>query len=215
MIDLASVAAKLAELRARDGGFKVFGAISHRYLLNPRLDERALTTFERTHAINLPDEYRAFVNRLGNGGAGPFYGIFACGEMDHNHECAPWSEQDGFVGELRAAFPHQLAWNLPSDELELPDSFESDEAEEQWHDELDRRCWDTALVNGAIPICHHGCALRTWLVVSGAERGNVWYDARAEGGGLQPHRAADGRHLTFGAWYEDWLDRSLEQLARR
>ncbi len=64
-------------------------------------------------------------------------------------------------------------------------------------------------MNGAFPICHHGCALRTYLVVSGAERGNVWFDRRAETGGIQPHSDPGGRHLTLLRWYERWLDDSL------
>jgi hypothetical protein len=180
MLDVTRVAAKLAELRRRDQELKVLGASSHRYVLEPTLDEQALATFERAHAISLPDDYRAFLGRLGNGGAGPFHGVFPLGEMDDGPRFKRWD--GGFVGPLRGRFPHE-------------DPPESGQFE--------------GPIDGAIPICHLGGAVRTWLVVSGPERGNVWLDARAEGDWLRPHQTGDGVHLTFAAWYEGWLDKSL------
>ncbi len=114
---------------------------------------------------------------------------------------------------LRRPFRHATAWNLPAERLEPPESFESDEAEDRWHAELEAAYWDPSLVDGAIPICHHGCALRTWLVVTGADRANVWYDGRADNQGLLPHEGPGGSRLTFAAWYEAWLDRCLAEAA--
>ena len=65
---------------------------------------------------------------------------------------------------------------------------------------------------GGFPICHIGCAKRIWLVVTGPEAGNVWQDDRAEDGGVYPMRDAEGRRLTFAAWYMAWLDEALKQL---
>ena len=67
----------------------------------------------------------------------------------------------------------------------------------------------TALINGAIPICHEGCALRVYLVVTGAQAGFLWEDRRAEYAGIRPVRLADGAAATFGGWYEEWLSDCL------
>jgi hypothetical protein len=75
----------------------------------------------------------------------------------------------------------------------------------------DKKYWDEALVAGAFPICHQGCALREWLVVSGPEAGQVWYDGRVHNEGLRPYERADGRRLTFLDWYLDWLDDALRK----
>lgn len=80
----------------------VFGADSHDFEVNEPLSEREVAKFERKHGIALPAEYRWFITNVGNGGAGPFYGVFAFGEMDDNS----WSEEDGFVGTLSRPFPH-------------------------------------------------------------------------------------------------------------
>jgi hypothetical protein len=64
-------------------------------------------------------------------------------------------------------------------------------------------------MNGALPICHMGCALRVWLVVSGDEAGRLWYDHRAEYTGIAPGVMKDGTRATFGAWYMEWLNEAV------
>jgi hypothetical protein len=116
-----------------------------------------------------------------------------------------WEEGDGIVGALAESFPHQDAWNLAEERLHPGEAFADEHDESAWFDRLDAEYWRPGLVNGAFPICHHGCALRTYLVVTGPEAGRVWFDRRAEYHGLQPHLEADGSHMTFAAWYGRWL----------
>jgi hypothetical protein len=66
-------------------------------------------------------------------------------------------------------------------------------------------------MNGAIPICHAGCALRTWLVITGTQAGHLWYDKRADLDGVKPLTQNDGSPLTFDAWYEQWLEQCLRE----
>jgi hypothetical protein len=76
-------------------------------------------------------------------------------------------------------------------------------------DVFQRAYWDGSLVNGAIPICHEGCALRIWLVLTGAQSGYLWEDRRSEYGGLKPLRLVDGSPATFTGWYDAWLNDCL------
>jgi hypothetical protein len=76
-------------------------------------------------------------------------------------------------------------------------------------EEIDKNYLDEALVAGVFPICHHGCALRDWLVITGPEAGQVWHDARVDEGGLRPYESTDRSRLTFTEWYLDWLDDAL------
>src|SRR5262249_4749913 len=101
------------------------------------------------------------------------------------------------------------AWNLPKDDLTVPDGL-SDDATDMALDGIEKRYWDAALVAGAFPICHHGCALRDWLIVTGPEAGQVWYDARVDQKGLQPYES-DGKRVTFAEWYLDWLGGALRK----
>jgi hypothetical protein len=65
----------LGRLRKADPGFRVFGSKRHRYGLGPSLCEDELAAFELANAVTLPKDYRRFLSSVGNGGAGPFYGL--------------------------------------------------------------------------------------------------------------------------------------------
>jgi hypothetical protein len=60
-------------------------------------------------------------------------------------------------------------------------------------------------VGGALAICHSGCAIYSYLVLDGEQRGTVW-TAREE---WVPCFSSDGRQWGFLDWYENWLDRWL------
>jgi hypothetical protein len=195
----------LTELRARDPeGKRVFGAGSHRYVLNPAVPRASLAKFESKHLVTLPHDYRAFLQELGNGGAGPSYGVFKLGEMDDNFGFKRWKPGE-MVGALDRPFPYRERWNLPADELERIQESEDDT-------EILRVYW--VAMDGAIPICHEGCALRDWLVVSGPEAGHVWHDATADFGGWSPITFPDWRHMTFADWYLAWIEKALAETGR-
>ena len=85
-LDSAHVRTVLARLRAAQP--QVFGADKHRFELNTPLPEAEVAAFEREYKVELPLDYRRFLTGLGNGGAGPFYGIFPLGRMDNNSDFA-------------------------------------------------------------------------------------------------------------------------------
>src|SRR5215468_9209330 len=96
-----SVRNAIEALKQRDSAFELFGAAWHRYQLNPRLSELEVTEFENRHGIRLPEAYRDFVLNVGDGGAGPYYGVFRLGHMDGlGGEEGAWKEGE-FVGSLR------------------------------------------------------------------------------------------------------------------
>jgi hypothetical protein len=198
-------------LRQGDAATSVFGATKHEFIMNPCLSDREVTDFENMHGISLPPDYRSFLISVGNGGAGPAYGVFKLGHMDHGHDEEPWN--DIFVGTLAKPFPHTSEWNDASGMPVFDDAWEDDpQREEQYEQEYstwENRYWTTQNVNGAIPICHLGCARRQWLVVTGPERGNVWNDYRTDHAGLEPLLTRDRLRVTFRAWYQSWLDEAL------
>ena len=75
--------------------------------------------------------------------------------------------------------------------------------------------WNAKNVNGAIPICHQGCAYRNWLVITGPEAGNVWEDLRADEKGLLPVKVKRKRRATFLGWYDDWLQEAVAKLPKQ
>jgi hypothetical protein len=203
-LDPARIASNLASLRISKSS--VFGADSHGFHLCPPLSDREVTEFELRHRITLPADYRQFICHVGNGGAGPFYGVFPLGRMDDNFDLQDWQEEDGLVGVLSEPFPLSEEWN---DLTAMPDAEQADTDELEYEKQIeafDQRYWSASLVNGAIPICHEGCAIRIWLVVSGPQSGNLWEDRRSELKGLMPLRLIDGSRATFETWYDEWMD---------
>jgi hypothetical protein len=150
--DYASIREALERLWTLGDVGSVFGAQSHRFTLNPVLAKRDVVAFEQRHGIRLPEEYRGFLTNVGNGGAGPYYGLFPLGIMDDNWGHAAWQEGVDLVGILREPFPHTDAWNTDFD----PNHYGSDEE----FTAAETANWSPGLVNGATPICHRGCALR-------------------------------------------------------
>jgi SMI1 / KNR4 family (SUKH-1) len=188
---------------------KVFGAEQHRFTLQPPLPESDAAAFEQRHDIRLPVDYRHFITQIGNGGAGPDYGLFPLGYTDAiGTQLKPWSEDDGFVGILSQPFPFDKPWNDKSEEPK----FALEENEEEYEKQMDAfeaKYWSSSLMNGAFPICHRGCALRLWLVVTGKESGNVWFDGRADYSGLSPVLLKNGSRAAFSSWYSEWLEDAL------
>lgn len=187
----------------------VFGADVHGFRSNPPLPQADIVEFERKHQVTLPPDYRQFLTCVGNGGAGPFYGIFPLGKIDDNFDLRAWQEEDGMVGVPSKPFPLEEGWNdlstIPKEDIADRDKSEYDLE----MDAFDRMYWNTSLVNGAIPICHEGCALRIWLVITGIQAGYLWEDKRSEHGGLMPLRLADGSSATFTGWYDEWMNACL------
>jgi hypothetical protein len=85
---------------------------------------------------------------------------------------------------------------------------EEDILMEAWDRVLEAHYWNPAIMNGAIPICHQGCAYRQWLVIQGEQRGFVWDDNRADNAGIAPVLSKSGEPVTFADWYLGWLDDS-------
>jgi hypothetical protein len=209
-LDADRVTTSLARLRSIQS--TVFGAESHGFLLNPPLGEAEVQSFEKTHNIQLPGEYRNFLRTIGNGGAGPACGLFPLGMMDDRFDLQPWHEEEDLVGRISEPFLLENEWN---DLRESPEDGSLDPEDPEFETKLeqfDTRYWDSTIVNGAIPICHLGCAIRIWLVVTGNQRGRLWLDGRAEFSGISPVRTEGGTPATFDSWYEGWLDHALGEL---
>jgi hypothetical protein len=210
---IESIREDLERCRSAKRPPKIFGAETHRYMLNPVVRNSVVTNFEAKHGIELPEDYRRFMTELGNGGAGPYYGLFKFREMDDCHSFQRWKENDGFVGTLSEPFPHTRSWN---DVLEYPeqDEIEDEDLYDAEVERIDKIYWNPEYVNGAIPICHQGCALRNWLVVTGPEAGTVWEDLRADEGGLVPTKRKGKIRMTFLEWYNDWLQQAVAKLPK-
>jgi hypothetical protein len=132
-----------------------------RYQLNPPLAPAKVEAFERRWNIKLPESYRTFIIDVGNGGAGPYYGLYRLGDTD------PLLDPDGPL--LAMPFPYVTPWNADPLPPQDDDAYFSDEQ-----------------IAGSLAVAHFGCGDLLRLVVTGEAHGEVWQDGRGGHYGIWP-----------------------------
>jgi hypothetical protein len=213
--DTDEVSRRLTRIRKRDVQHLVFGSNGHRYRLRPTIDETTVVAFETRYGIQLPQDYRRFLLHVGNGGAGPFYGILGLDEL--------YEVKEDYWGDLTKPFPYSDAWSGDRDLLQAIDV--ATQADDDRREQLTEQYWTEMTHDGAIIICEYGCCLRYLLVINGDEHGHIWFDQTADLAGYAPvginpnvpaeqyadwcvrnASAANLPRTTFGEWYNYWLD---------
>jgi hypothetical protein len=163
----------------RRQGLTCFGSNQHRFRLNRCLSESAISKFEVKHRVRLPEDYREFLLRVGNGGAGPYYGLLPLEKWAD----AMMEDHPDYL-----ARPSPLRPDMPADI--------------RWEETL--QCPWEELFQGTLALSHHGCAYYALLVVTGSFRGRVVYINLDCCGA--PYFVLDE---DFVSWYERWLDELL------
>lgn len=136
---------QLQQANITDKNLKLFGANKHKYCWNMPASLEEVERFEQKLGISLPEDYRNFLLQAGNGGAGPFYGLFSLKEIEY------W-----------------LTWDLELDKLPFlsPEHTSKDfkdlDMEEDWK-------------RGCMPIGSEGDTYFTCIMVSGPNRGRIVY----------------------------------------
>lgn len=213
---ISRIREKLKVLRKLDPGLEVFGAEKHQYKLRKKLTVQQIAAFEAKHQVQLPLEYVAFLTRLGNGGAGPFYGIETLNQSLYQDLDSPRKKS---VNTLAKPFSHVTDWNpvediaaLDKQLMEIKDGTNENRLKAIW-------AAKTALVSGeehnygVLSVCNYGSSVTILLVVNGVEKGNLWTDYRTCDEGISPsceEEFGNSTRISFLDWYERWLDKSKE-----
>ncbi|MFI5475703.1 SMI1/KNR4 family protein [Streptomyces cacaoi] len=212
----AGIRDRVVALGVQPASSEVFGSHGHRWVLEEPLTEDELTELEEQTGVRLPEEYRTFLLHVAAGGAGPAYGLFPVRRVQGRWR---W-EGDGAdlaeISMLAEPFPEQgpdpktleelLAQRPEEEDFDEIENF--DDAMEAWDEQWDALMFAPERTAGAIVICHLGCALREWLIISGSHRGTVWSDGRVDDVDLAPLLDDDKKPVTFARWYTGWLERA-------
>jgi len=190
---------KLRLAKNTDTFFEVFGASSHKYILNSPMDIQEINDFERTYNLTLPDTYKTFLSEIGNGGleyknsvvgnsgAGPDYGIFKLGHPFH------------FIVDISLGY------------LENEPFFNENTTEKEWnkiYDEMDDNISDedydkevAKAYSGILNIGFSGCSGYLGIILNGKNKDRIvhTYDEIE----YCPHFSDE---INFLDWYENWLD---------
>jgi hypothetical protein len=208
---LERIQTKLQELKKLDTNFVLFGSKTHRYKLNAPISEETIKQFEIKHEINLPNDYVQFLTVLGNGGAGPFYGLEPIENALFND--LDYKTSHSLLNPSKP-FPHIEPWNLAF--RPTVDEEENEAEYEKQFAEFEERYYDKQHMSGVIAICNYGCGVSLNLVVNGQEYGNIWTDDRGNDNGIYASlELGNAEKIGFSNWYELWLDNSLAEIGSK
>ncbi len=164
--------------------------------INKPIPGSDLLDFEAKHQIKLPPDFRAFINQIFDGGIGPWQ-IMPLSYWDSTHNAV---YLDSLDNKLSEPFPLTERWTR------------GDFKYGRDGDDFQRN----AIINGTIRLCHAGCGTFLFLVVNGAEYGNIWVDDRSSNQEIEPLIDEEtGGRINFEKWYNDWLDAEIKRYQSR
>ena len=140
---------------------KVFGANTHQYNLNPVLSLDDVQAYQKKYHVVLPSEYVFLITQVGNGGAGPYYGIYP---LDLNQ---PRPENLGTPFITSRLTQQQWTGKL------MPISCENEDLED-CPDDLYEQI-EAEVLQGLYPVGTQGCSYETMVTAQGEETNRVFY----------------------------------------
>ncbi|MEH1873233.1 SMI1/KNR4 family protein [Nostoc sp.] len=209
----------LTQLAILDATFEVFGSELHQYQFKPCLSNKDIQVFESRYNIKLPTEYRNFLLEIGNGGAGPGYGLSGLSGIE-SEDVIPEKLYPENYEILSKPFLLTEAWNDLDLIVKNNTAFVTN----------NNKYFDDKFIQGTLPITNYGCGIYAILVVTGEQSGKIWIDDRTNDNGIYPASLSfchafhdinpddsypnsnEEQPLSFYDWYEDWLNRSLDQI---
>ncbi|MCU6792142.1 SMI1/KNR4 family protein [Paenibacillus sp. WQ 127069] len=178
---------KLKKAMHKDTAFLVFGASSHKYRVYDKLTVKELADWQATNSVSLPEPYTQFLTNVGNGGAGPYYGIYSIEQAasctDRNALAAKCVLHPGMTKE---------EWN----HLTAPLINDEDISDLEYDTARDR------VMGGMLCIGTQGCEYDMYLVLEGRHRGKIVYTSDF----YPDHPFFFVYEDNFLDWYERWLD---------
>lgn len=162
---------------------KVFGSSKHRYCLNPVLSDEIVSKYEEKNHIKLPSEYKFFITQVGNGGAGPDYGIYP---LVVNNPCRC---------DMKPPF---ISSKLTKDEWK--EKLRPLEDEDCPDDEFDRM--EEELSSGVYALGTKGCTFENITVSSGEDENRVFYINFDWDEDAMPYDT----EMNFLTWYEHFFE---------
>lgn len=203
---LAAVKTTWFNLAAHDRELSVFGAFMHHYVMNPVLDEQAVMAFEQMHCFAIPGEYRRYLQRVTNGGVGPFYGAYSL------ENCLiplnSGSREDGNFINYLEEHPDHFTKAFPVRDEELRTYLSS----KFTHPSAPLKPFKLPKdAGGYLFLSEYGCGGYYIMPVNGEGAGEVWFLQKTDANKLSFElRDEDGKLVDSGSYGDDGDDSFFE-----
>lgn len=164
----------ISEIRAlaeeglrRDPEYKIFGANHHHWKFGEPVDMQKIRDFERDLNVKLPEAFVRYLTELGNGGAGPYYGIYSLEKIRENSAYSETMHLPVMLDHSRTAeywTDFAKRYEALEDQFDLLDEVQ---LQEYQHMQL-------SVMAGGIFINTPGCTMNSLLMCRGAAAGEVF-----------------------------------------
>ncbi len=189
----------LKQAQHMDPEYEIFGVSTHKYKLNPPIDQRFIREVEKKYHFLLPEDYIQFITEVGDGGAGPDYGIYPFGNFMRKGKTPriekSWEAYRCSLAKIFTPQPilfDEAKWLAKYFEFDIG-AYEKNPEKYFTYENNNGLCdMDGFLVLGT-----HGCQWNFGLVTSGERYGQVFDTDR---GGV--YRLAA---YSFSEFYQSWL----------
>lgn len=178
---------KLKKAAQKDSSLSVFGASSHKYIMRQTATAQEIAKWEEAHGAKLPEDYTRFLMEIGNGGAGPYYGIYSLDKATSYSEKEALSYPCVLYPKMEKGQCHCLVEPLISDR---------DISDEEYNAARSK------ILGGMLCFGTQGCEYDMYLVLQGPHRGRVVYTSDFH----PDHPFFFVYETNFLDWYERWLD---------
>ena len=206
LIRLASTAKEL------DDGLKQYGSDLHRHEFAPVAALSDVRDFEERHNIKLPQSYVEFLTQVGNGGAGPDFGLLSLQQLElrnfyaHSNRSVPYSmarcESDFYTFPFTSSKPVMLDSSLTESKWDDACTALSEiSPNERPADYEERR---RELYNGVIQIVDTDSSFCPVLICAGDMNGEIMEFS---------HDLDMPKYV--GKCFEDWITGYFEDVIRR
>lgn len=188
----------LKQARRMDPQMEMFGVSQHQYRLRPPVDLAFVRATEEKYCFQFPQDYVQFITQVGNGGAGPGYGLYS-------FQFPYTEEKNSRDAKMRDAYLCRLSQELrllPMKPSELEQWSVSEEEYKQnpqkyFVCDAGSYDWDNDVPYGFFRLGTHGCALDYGLVTAGERYGQVFTS------GIEGDFELEAG--SFREFYQDWL----------
>ena len=157
-----------------------------------------------------------FLSQVGNGGAGPFYGLYALEDSleVHTDFDSPMSLNSPFPL-TQATLPNEAKLSLLEDQLEAAQEAGDEDLETELYEQYQALLFPSEWANGYLHLCDYGCGISFFLVIVGEDAGTIWENRAVDAEGLMPsNEFGNTVKLDFLEWYQLWLEQALENLGK-
>lgn len=178
-----------------DAGRQVFGATKHQYRLGPVLTLEEVRRAEAERHMKFPEEYVFYLTQVGNGGAGPYYGLYSLETVmqANSNPCLGQSFEQTVTPTITGE-----QWREHMRRLEM--------LEESAETKTDYKTYWERLYSGMVSVGTQGCTYDHMLMLTGKYAGRIVYMDWNE----LPDNPPFDTGMTFLEWMEGFFADILE-----